>query len=88
MLLQLYIIGNAAIYTSPVWSYLLFSKGYFTPEYFGPISKFGIGVMVVLITSYCLRGYGRMNTPLYVEFKKVLDDATTDLSPITKVCIG
>lgn len=78
-------MGNVAIYTSPVLTYLLFKKGYFVSEGLVTLTKFGVGVMVVLAASYCLRSYGRLTTPIYLEFQKVLEEAKSNLNPVTKV---
>jgi len=81
---SLYIMGNVAIYTSPVLTYLLFKKGYFVSEGLVTLTKFGMGVIIVLVASYCLRSFGRMRTPVYLEFQKVLMQAKKELNPITK----
>lgn len=80
-------MGNVAIYSSPVLTYLLFKKGYFVSDGLVTLTKFGVGVMVVLVASYCLRSYGRMSSPVYREFQRILDDAKRDLTPTTKVSI-
>lgn len=82
----MYIMGNVAIYTSPVLTYILFKKGYFQPDGLVTLTKFGVGVMIILVVSYCLRSYGRMTSPMYLEFQRVLAEAQKDIpNPINKV---
>uniref|UniRef100_A0A1B6EY25 Uncharacterized protein n=1 Tax=Cuerna arida TaxID=1464854 RepID=A0A1B6EY25_9HEMI len=81
---SLYIMGNVAMYSSPVLTYLLFRKGYFVSEGLVTLTKFGVGIIIVLVTSYCLRSYGRMTTPVYLEFQRVLEEAQKSLNRTTK----
>jgi len=83
-----YIMGNVAIYSSPVLTYILFRKGYFQPEGLVTLTKFGVGVMVVLVMSYCLRSYGRINSPVYLQFQRILADAQRDMNPVNKQALS
>ena len=49
------------------------------------LAKFAVGVSLVLAASYCLRSYGRINSPVYLEFQRTLLAAKKDLNPSTKV---
>ncbi|KAL0280530.1 UNVERIFIED_CONTAM: hypothetical protein PYX00_001794 [Menopon gallinae] len=81
---SLYVMWNVGLYTSPVIATVLYRKGYFVIESLALFTKLLIGLGVILTSSYCIRGIGRMNNPAYVTFYEVLIAAKKTLNRETK----
>lgn len=83
--LQLYIMFNFGLYTSPIVAAFLYRKGYFVYDGIVTVARFLTGVGIILAASYCLRGIGRATNPTYVMFLEALEAAKKDLNKDTKV---
>lgn len=78
---------NIGLYTSPVIATILYKKGYFAFESVGLFTKIVIGLGLIVSSSYCIRGIGRINNPAYISFYEVLIAAKKSLNKDTKVSL-
>lgn len=67
-------------YGSPLITLYFYKKGYFAAEYLGHFVKFGTGITVIVLLSYCIRGVGRSQSEAYKKFIKDLLDAKVNPS--------
>lgn len=68
-------IFGLAKYGSPLITFYFYKKGYFAAEYLGHFVKFSTGITVIVLLSYCIRGYGRSQSEIYRKFIKDLQEA-------------
>ncbi|KAG5682428.1 hypothetical protein PVAND_011781 [Polypedilum vanderplanki] len=55
-------------YGSPVISFYLYKRGYFSIEHFGYIFKVSTGIGLFVVLSYCIRAFGRSQSDVYKKF--------------------
>lgn len=79
------VLWNVGLYSSPIIATFLYKKGYIVFESIVIVTKILIGIGVVMSSSYCIRGLGRLNNPIYVNFYDVLVAAKKSLNKDTKV---
>lgn len=75
-----YIFLEYGTYTSPVIVGFLYRSGYFEPEGLLTLSKAATTVGLILVASYCLRGYARANNGNYVKFLSTLKKTQKNLT--------
>ncbi|EEB18080.1 protein BAT5, putative [Pediculus humanus corporis] len=78
------ILWNIGLYTSPLIATICYKKGYIVFESLALVTKILIGIGVILSSSYCIKGLGRLNNPTYVKFYQVLTQAKKSLNKDTK----
>ncbi|KAK6627645.1 hypothetical protein RUM44_010124 [Polyplax serrata] len=78
------VLWNVGLYSSPIIATFLYKKGYIVFESIVIVTKILIGIGVVMSSSYCIRGLGRLNNPIYVNFYDVLVAAKKSLNKDTK----
>ncbi|XP_050499115.1 phosphatidylserine lipase ABHD16A isoform X1 [Diabrotica virgifera virgifera] len=81
---SLYVIWKLGIYTSPIVVGLLYQRGYFEPDGLLLLTKFITTAGVIVVMSFCLRGYGRATNPTYVKYFKAVKTAERDMTPGAK----
>lgn len=81
---SLYMMWNFGVYTSPILAGILYRKGYFVAEGLVTLTKFVTSLGVILVVSYCIRGFSRSRNPTYQKFIKTLISAQTNLPPTLK----
>lgn len=77
---------NIGLYSSPLIATVIYKKGYLTFESLALVTKILIGIGIILSSSFCIRGLGRINNPTYVNFYEILVAAKKSLNKDTKVC--
>lgn len=75
---------NFSLYTSPIILTMLYRRGYFVMESLSSALKLSTGIGLLVLVSYCLRGYGRCRTLTYTNFLKALDQAQKNRSEEVK----
>ncbi|XP_019877988.1 phosphatidylserine lipase ABHD16A [Aethina tumida] len=78
-----FVIWRISVYTSPLLIGILYQRGYFESENLGTLTRLVTTVGVILIASYCCKGLGRSQNPLYLKFLATWKNATTDGSGST-----
>ncbi|XP_030753394.1 phosphatidylserine lipase ABHD16A [Sitophilus oryzae] len=81
---SLYIIWKLGVYTSPLWGIMLYNKGYFETQGLAFLSKFVAGVGVILVVSFCIRGFSRAQNSTYQKFLEVLHRSEANIAESKK----
>lgn len=76
---------SLAKYGSPMITYYLYKKGYFVSENLGQLMKISTGIGLIVVLSYCIRGFGRSQSETYRRFVRDLQEAKDNYnSPASK----
>uniref|UniRef100_A0A8D8VIU4 Protein ABHD16A n=1 Tax=Cacopsylla melanoneura TaxID=428564 RepID=A0A8D8VIU4_9HEMI len=75
LLTSLNVALSISLYFSPVIAFILYKRGFFTPEGGTLLLKFFSGLGAVYVASYAIRSMGRSQNSQYLEFLKVLAKA-------------
>lgn len=67
-------------YGSPLITLYIYKKGYFAADHVGQLFKISTGLTVLVLLSYCIRGYGRSQSEIYRKFIKDLEEAKVNPS--------
>lgn len=66
-------------------TYYLYKKGYFVSENLGQLMKISTGIGLIVVLSYCIRGFGRSQSETYRRFVRDLQEAKDNYnSPSSK----
>ncbi|XP_066991578.2 phosphatidylserine lipase ABHD16A [Anabrus simplex] len=79
-----YVMWGLGMYTWPVVAAVMYRRGYFALDGILTIAKCATGVGLVLALSYFVRGLGRVTSPQYTEFMRVLNAAKKNFNKDTK----
>jgi alpha/beta hydrolase fold len=72
-------VFSLAKYGSPIITFYFYKKGYFVnAESIGQLMKISTGIGIVVLLSYCIRGFGRSQSENYRKFVKVLEEAKSN----------
>ncbi|XP_018335468.1 protein ABHD16A [Agrilus planipennis] len=85
---SIYMLWKLGLYGSPLLVGYFYRKGYLTSDYFITLTKFVTSIGVILVVSFCVRGFGRSTNSVYQKFLKTLKDADTDLTPSNKQALS
>ncbi|CRK99389.1 CLUMA_CG012594, isoform A [Clunio marinus] len=66
---------SLAKYGSPMLTLYFYKKGYLAVDNLGHLIKISTGIGLIVVISYCIRGFGRSQSESYKRFVKVLEDA-------------
>lgn len=70
---------SLAKYGSPIITLYFYKKGYFASgESIAQLLKISTGIGIIVVLSYCIRGFGRSQSEGYRKFIKVLDEAKSN----------
>lgn len=69
------LVFSLAKYSSPIITLYFYKKGYFASENLGQLLKISTGIGIIVVLSYCIRGFGRSQSEHYRRFVKVLDES-------------
>lgn len=58
----------------------LYRRGYFVLENVGHFCKISTGIGIIVVLSYCIRGFGRSQSDAYRKFVTVLEESKSDYS--------
>lgn len=76
------------VYTSPFIAGILYRKGYFVGqeglEGLVTLTKFVTSLGVILVVSFCIRGFSRSRNPTYHKFIQTLNSAHNNMTPSVK----
>lgn len=73
------LVFSLAKYGSPIITFYFYKKGYFVnAESIGQLMKISTGIGIVVLLSYCIRGFGRSQSENYRKFVKVLEEAKSN----------
>lgn len=67
-----------AKYGSPIITLWAYKKGYFVTENLGQLMKISTGIGIIVVLSYCIRGFGRSKNESYRRFVRDLDDSKSN----------
>lgn len=84
---QLNVALSISLYFSPVIAFILYKRGFFTPEGGTLLIKFFSGLGAVYVASYAIRSMGRSQNSQYLEFLRILAKAQSHFSSEAKVNI-
>lgn len=73
-------VWKLGVYTSPFIGLALYYRGYFEPQGLITITKIAAGISVILVVSFCIRGFSRARNPTYRNFLDVLFKAQENVS--------
>jgi alpha/beta hydrolase fold len=76
-------VFGIAKYGSPLITMYLYKKGFFAAEHLGQLIKLSTGITVLVLLSYCIRGYGRSQSEIYRKFIKDLQEAKANPNDAT-----
>ncbi|XP_066250455.1 phosphatidylserine lipase ABHD16A isoform X1 [Euwallacea similis] len=76
---SLCMLWKLGLYTSPMWGIVLYNNGYFESLGLTTITKLVAGVGVILIVSFCIRGFSRAHNSTYLRFLEVLHKAQVNI---------
>lgn len=72
------ILFSLAKYGSPLITLYFYKKGYFAAESIGGLMKISTGIGIIVVLSYCIRGFGRSQSENYRRFVKVLEETKSN----------
>ncbi|KAJ8953199.1 hypothetical protein NQ318_003238 [Aromia moschata] len=81
---SLYVMWKLGVYTSPFLVGILYQRGCFEPEGLITLTKLVTSVGVILVVSYCIRGWSRAQNPTYQKFYTTLQSAQRNMTPTIK----
>lgn len=85
---QLNVALSISLYCSPVIAFILYKRGFFSPEGGTLLLKFFSGLGAVYLASYVIRSAGRSQNSQYMEFLRILAKAQAHFSSEAKVGYG
>lgn len=71
---------SLAKYGSPIITLYFYKKGYLVTENLGSLIKISTGIGLIVVLSYCIRGFGRAQSEAYRRFVRDLDEAKANYS--------
>jgi len=74
------LVFSFAKYGSPMITLYLYKKGYFVTENLGQLMKISTGIGLIVVLSYCIRGFGRSQSESYRRFVRDLEEAKANCS--------
>ncbi|XP_039269831.2 phosphatidylserine lipase ABHD16A-like [Styela clava] len=77
-------VKNVLYYTVPVWSVMLYRRGYFTIAYGTDLMKYSLWFACIYYGLLFIRGFGRSNNQEYVDFLSVLENSKVSGADPTK----
>ncbi|KAI5701155.1 hypothetical protein M8J75_006564 [Diaphorina citri] len=80
LLTSLNVALSISLYFSPVIAFILYKRGFFTPEGGTLLIKFFSGLGAVYVASYAIRSMGRSQNSQYLEFLRILAKAQSHFS--------
>lgn len=81
---SIYMMWKLGVYTSPLIIGVLYRKGFFEQDGLVMLTKFATSIGVILVVSFCIRGFNRATNPTYHNFIQALQTAQMDMTPKTK----
>ena len=78
---------SVSIYVSPLIMTWLYRRDFFTSEGLAYLTKLGIGITLVYICAFYVRGVGRVFNPVYRQFIDVHAKCMQNFTPENKVCM-
>ncbi|KAI5734825.1 hypothetical protein M8J77_010832 [Diaphorina citri] len=84
LLTSLNVALSISLYFSPVIAFILYKRGFFTPEGGTLLIKFFSGLGAVYVASYAIRSMGRSQNSQYLEFLRILAKAQSHFSSEAK----
>lgn len=84
LLTSLNVALSISLYCSPVIAFILYKRGFFSPEGGTLLLKFFSGLGAVYLASYVIRSAGRSQNSQYMEFLRILAKAQAHFSSEAK----
>ena len=69
---------SLAKYGSPMITLYFYKKGYFAGENLGSLMKISSGIGLIIVLSYCIRGFGRSQSETYRRFVRDLEQTKSN----------
>lgn len=69
------LVFSLAKYGSPIITLYFYKKGYFVTENLTQLMKISTGIGIIVVLSYCIRGFGRSQNETYRRFVRDLEEA-------------
>jgi hypothetical protein len=66
---------SLAKYSSPIVTFYFYKRGYFAADSFIQLIKISTGIGIIVMLSYCIRGFGRSQSESYKKFIAMLEEA-------------
>lgn len=73
---------SLAKYGSPIITLYLYKRNYFAAEHIGQLFKISTGIGLIVVISYCIRGFGRSQNETYRRFVKELNEAKANYNDL------
>lgn len=71
---------SLAKYGSPIITLYFYKKGYLVTENLGQLIKISTGIGLIVVLSYCIRGFGRAQNEAYRRFVRDLEESKANYS--------
>jgi hypothetical protein len=69
---------SLAKYGSPIITLYFYKKGYLAADNFAQLMKISTGIGLIVVLSYCIRGFGRSQSESYCRFVKILEETKSN----------
>jgi alpha/beta hydrolase fold len=69
---------SLAKYSSPIITLYFYKKGYLVTDNISQLMKISTGIGIIVVLSYCIRGFGRSQSETYCRFVKILEETKSN----------